>query len=251
MDSYEYKVVDNISLNDLSIFLNSIFKTEKFSKYYLNKIYFKVNRVIGYNVFFKKKIIAHYCVVTRDYNFEKKSIKVGWSVNTAVHVNHRGKGFFIDLAKKSYDLAKKNGIKAIVGVANNNSTRLFIEKLKFKDLGNIKWNFDFFSIYKKRKTFPTNFDHARSKILFIFKNRYLLKFPLLKLYSENKISIFSLYLTNRKTVFRIGFNLPNSWFKSNWKVIALNLIESNKTEYKSINKFIENFNIDILESDTF
>ncbi len=199
----------------------------------------------------KKKIIAHYCVVTKNYNFEKKLIRVGWSINTAVHVDHRGRGFFFDLAMKSYDLAKKNGIKAIVGVANNNSTRLFIEKLKFKDLGNIKWNFDLFSIYKKRKTFPSNFDHVRSKTLFFLKNRYLLKFPLLKLYSENKISIFSLYLTNRIIKYRIGFNLPNSLFKSNWKVIALNLFESNEKEFKFINKFIENFNIDILESDTF
>ncbi len=55
MDSYEYTEVDKISLNDLAKFLNSVFKTDKFSEYYLNKIYFKVNRVIGYNVYFKKK----------------------------------------------------------------------------------------------------------------------------------------------------------------------------------------------------
>ena len=251
MDSYIYKEVDKISLNDLSKFLNSVFKTNKFSESYLNNIYFEVNRVIGYNVYFKKKIIAHYCVVTRNYNFEKKSIKIGWSVNTAVHLDHRGRGFFFDLASRSYNLAKKNGVDAIVGVANKNSTRLFIEKLKFKDLGNIKWNFDIISVYKKRKIFPSDFNHVRSKLFYFFNNIYLLKFPLFKLYSENNVSLFSIYLTNRKIKFRLGFTLPNSLFKSNWKVIAFNLFDSDELKFNFINRFIDNFNIDILESDTF
>ena len=242
---YKEIVIDDINL--ISNFLNKTFVSKKFTYDYLYNIYFKNDSVVGLNIFHNNEIIAHYCVVKRTYSFNTSTINVGWSINTAVAKDYRGIGFFEDLATKTYKLSKKKGIQVILGVANRKSTRLFIKKLGFSDKGNIRWNLDFLSKYKKRRVFPNSFNHNFTKIIKIFGNRYLLKLPFIKVYSNNEYSVLSLYLSNRQSKFRLGFQLPQTWFKSNWQVIVLNLFDNDKI----INNFINNFSIDILESDTF
>ena len=242
---YKEIVVDDIHL--ISNFLNETFESKKFTHDYLDNIYFKDDSVVGYNTFHNNIIIAHYCVVKRAYSFNSSTIIVGWSINTAVAKAYRGSGFFEDLATKTYKLSKKKGIQVIVGVANRKSTRLFIKKLGFVDKGNICWNLDFLNKYKKRTVFPIDINHNFNKIIKLFGNRYLLKIPFVKVYSDNEYSIFSLYLTSRQSKFRLGIQLPQNLFKSNWQVIALNLLDNDKI----IDNFINNFSIDILESDTF
>lgn len=210
-----YKEIVPEDTTIMSIFLNKSFQSKKFTNDYLHSIYFKNESVIGYNIFYNNIIIAHYCVVKRIYSFNSSNICVGWSINTAVAKEYRGYGFFEDLAIKTYKMSKKKGVQVVVGVANRKSTRLFIEKLGFVDKGNISWNLDFLNIYKKRRVFPMNINHNFTKILKIFGNRYLFKFPFVKVYSDNKCSVLTLYLTSRKSEFRIGFSFPQNWFKSN------------------------------------
>jgi hypothetical protein len=242
-----YKEIVLEDINLISNFLNKSFESKKFTHDYLHNIYFKNDSVVGFNIFHDNIIIAHYCVVKRAYSYDSSTICVGWSINTAVAKEFRGSGFFEDLATKTYKLSKTKGIQVIVGVANRKSTRLFIKKLGFVDKGNIRWNLDCLNIYKKRTVFPNDFNHNFTKIIKIFGNRYLIKLPCIKVYSNNKYSILSLYLTSRQSKFRLGLQLPQNWFKSNWQVIALNLFDNDKI----INNFINNFSIDILESDTF
>jgi RimJ/RimL family protein N-acetyltransferase len=242
---YKEIVVEDILA--ISNFLNGTFKTTKFKVDYLQNLYFKYDSAIGYNVFKENRIIAHYCVVRRIYNHEGREYEIGWSLNTAVDKEFRGRGFFLDLATRSYRLALKKGIVAIVGVANRNSTRLFLEKLGFEDRGTIKWNVDLLVTYRERKVFPNSFSHIRTKNFGLRGNLYLLLYPIIKIYSSRKFSFFSLYLTNRQQHFRLGFSLPQDWFKSNWQVITLNLHPKDS----SVSQFLQDFTIDIAESDTF
>lgn len=53
------------------------------------------------------------------------------SLNTATHPKHQGKGLFTKLANATYDYAKENGYKFVIGVANANSTHGFLKKLRF------------------------------------------------------------------------------------------------------------------------
>ena len=242
-----YKEIVAEDIIEISNFLNKIFKTKKFQVDYLNNLYFKYNSVIGFNVFKRDKIVAHYCVVRRIYNHEGREYEIGWSVNTAVDKEFRGRGFFLDLATRSYQLALKKGIVAIVGVANRNSTRLFLEKLGFEDRGMVKWNIDLIVKYKKRKAIPLSFSHLNTNIFCVRGNLYLLLYPIIKIYSSSKLSFMSVYLTNRKKVFGLGFSLPQDWFKSNWQVITLNL----QPEDSEVSYFLSEFSIDIAESDSF
>jgi GNAT superfamily N-acetyltransferase len=246
-DNLVYKEIVFEDINLISNFLNKSFESKKFTYDYLYDIYFKNDSVLGFNIFHDNIIIAHYCVVKRTYSFDSSTICIGWSINTAVAKEYRGSGFFEDLATKTYKLAKKNGVKAIVGVANRKSTRLFIKKLGFIDKGNVRMNLDLLNIYKKRTVFPTDFNHNFTKTIKIFGNRYLFKNPFIKVYSDNQYSILCLYLTSRKSKFCLGITLPQNWFKSNWQVIILNLSNDDKI----LNDFINDFSIDILESDTF
>ena len=242
-----YKEVVAEDISEIANFLNRVFKTKKFQVEYLHNIYFKDNSAIGYNVFKQDRIIAHYCVVRRNYVHEGREFVVGWSLNTAVDKDFRGRGFFLDLAMRSYQLALNKGIVAIVGVANRNSTRLFLEKLGFEDRGTIKWNVDFLVKYRERKVLPQSLTHIKTNIFGSRGNLYLLFCPVIKIYSKSEFSFFSVYLTNRQKHFGIGFSLPQDWFKSNWQVITLNL----QPEDFGLNLFLKDFSIDIAESDTF
>jgi GNAT superfamily N-acetyltransferase len=53
------------------------------------------------------------------------------SGDTMTHHDHRGKGLFVDLAKRTYELAKNNGIKFIFGFPNQNSYPGFVKKLNW------------------------------------------------------------------------------------------------------------------------
>jgi hypothetical protein len=243
-----YKQINKEDIMDMSIFLNRIFGTTKFSKEYLDKMYFKNNNsAIGLNVFSGSKIIAHYCLVRRTYRYFGLHYEVGWSVNTAVDESFRGRGFFIDLATRSYELAKNLGLVAIVGVANRKSTRLFLDKLGFEDRGMVRWNCDFFAEYFPRRTWPLNFDHLRLKTFSINTSLYLLSYPFIKIFDASRFSFMSIYLTNRSKKRGLSVTLPQNWFRSNWQVITLNL----SPDDNGVQKFLDEFSIDIAESDTF
>ena len=64
-----------------------------------------------------------------DYFGEK--ILVAQSGDTMTHPDHRGKGLFIQLATKTYDLAKNSGVKFVFGFPNKNSYPGFVNKLNW------------------------------------------------------------------------------------------------------------------------
>lgn len=61
------------------------------------------------------------------------------SLNTFTHADYRGKGMFTILAKDCYQRAAKSGVKSIIGFPNPMSYGGFIKKLKFTDVGNVKY----------------------------------------------------------------------------------------------------------------
>jgi hypothetical protein len=61
-----------------------------------------------------------------------EDFKAALSVFTAIDKEHRGMYLFNELASRSYEIAKSEGIKYIIGVSNNLSTKLFIRYFKFK-----------------------------------------------------------------------------------------------------------------------
>ena len=92
-------------------------------------------RVIQTNLDHAVLRIGHYALVPQRWISKGADVKIALSLNTAISENHRLKGQFVDLAEKTFAAAKASGIEAIIGVANENSTNGFVNRLGFTLLG--------------------------------------------------------------------------------------------------------------------
>jgi GNAT superfamily N-acetyltransferase len=79
--------------------------------------------------------LGHYAVVPQRWVHDGKMNTWALSLNTAVSERARGQGLFTKLAEAAFDQAKNQGIPAIIGVANAQSTPGFTRRLGFDLLG--------------------------------------------------------------------------------------------------------------------
>lgn len=128
-------ITTNDNLANYSKFLSLVFSKElKFTTEFLKWQYCEnpFGTAIGYDAYFKDKLIAHYVTIPVQYYISGVLTKGLLSLNTAVHPSHQGKGLFTKLANKTYEEAIKQGYDFVIGVANQNSTPGFINKLGFQ-----------------------------------------------------------------------------------------------------------------------
>jgi hypothetical protein len=125
--------ISEASFEELALFLNNTFKTQIYSQSYLDWLYIRnpEGRVIGFNEYYSGKIVGHYALVPWSLEISGQKINAALSLNTAVGKIHQGHGLFTNMAENTYKLAYENGIDIIYGVANQNSTHGFINKLNF------------------------------------------------------------------------------------------------------------------------
>jgi hypothetical protein len=90
--------------------------------------------------FDKDMIVGQYIVIPMKYRLSGSVINGSLSLNTLTHPNYQGKGLFIKMAKKTYDLCKDKNVLFTVGFPNPLSFGGFVKKLDFENLGycNIK-----------------------------------------------------------------------------------------------------------------
>lgn len=253
-------------LKSLSIFLSKIFKKNlnfqlknKFSAKFLNWLYNENpnGKAIVNNVYEDEKIIAHFALIPVSVLYKGKIYKSALSVFTAVDENNRGLYFFHKLASKSFELAKSNGIRFIIGVSNQISSELFVKCFKFKlisplevKIGLSKFNekndsSHIFEIFKDKKTLHWRLNNPRFKYQIykqkkltkniIFNNHYRLfkihmgSIPTKNLDFQNEIYLKTSYNLNPFNMW-IGLNnnLENKLMAFNFPQIfkpsALNLV---------------------------
>jgi len=118
-----------------SKFLSMVFSNNtKFSPDFIRWLYADnpSGEVIGYDAWLGDELVAHYATIPVEYLINNQRHKGLLSLNTATHKDHQGKGLFVKLAKKTYELGRMKGFDFVIGVANNNSTHGFINNLEFK-----------------------------------------------------------------------------------------------------------------------
>jgi len=93
--------------------------------------------VIGMDAFAGDTLAATYVCLPAAIRLEGKPVKAMLSLNTATHPDHRGKGLFTKLANLTYDQAATAGVKAVFGVANQNSFPGFVTRLGFQNVGGL------------------------------------------------------------------------------------------------------------------
>ncbi|MGG2424737.1 GNAT family N-acetyltransferase [Ralstonia pseudosolanacearum] len=114
--------------------LNLVFPESAFSYEYLEWLYHSGpdGHHIPSDYSETEELLGHYTVVPQTWRDGQTARQLALSLNTAVHEKARGKGLFTKLAEESYAEAAEQGIQAIIGVANANSTPGFLRRLGFK-----------------------------------------------------------------------------------------------------------------------
>ena len=135
MDQYSLVRLNDENFEDLLVIYKSAFGIDP-SIDDLRKTFNTSNFVdknVGYIAYFnEKEPAAFYGVFPCFMNINGKKTLVCQSWDTMTHANHRRKGLFIKLAKKTYDLCENLGIKLVFGFPNENSYPGFVKKLNWK-----------------------------------------------------------------------------------------------------------------------
>jgi len=79
-----------------------------------------------------KVAAAYYGVFPMRMLIDGQEVLAAQSGDTMTHPDHRGKGLFIALARKTYTLAADEGIKFVFGFPNGNSYPGFVKKLAWQ-----------------------------------------------------------------------------------------------------------------------
>ena len=94
--------------------------------------------VIQTNMDYGNERIGHYAIVPQRWMHNGDELSVALSLNTAILKQYRMRGQFTKLAEETFSIAVEKGVDAIVGVANENSTWAFVNRLGFRNLGAIE-----------------------------------------------------------------------------------------------------------------
>ncbi len=118
---------------------------------------------------------AFYGVYSYPVSLNNQKIMAVQSGDTMTHKNHTGKGLFIELAKRTYKLAREMGAEFVFGFPNENSYPGFVKKLNWKHDGNLQqFQFNVFTIpllkaAKKFSFFKPVYNAWLSFILLFYK----------------------------------------------------------------------------------
>lgn len=111
------------------------FTAEGFNFWYINN---PEGKVISFNAFYGNIIAAHYALIPYSMKIDGNVEKGLLSMATVTHPEHRGKKLFKTLAQLTYDYAREQGYKFVIGVANANSYPGFVKYFNFTDVGRLE-----------------------------------------------------------------------------------------------------------------
>jgi hypothetical protein len=140
MSEYRFERLSDANLKDLLFLYKHAFNENEsldFLKKKYNTSFFGLKNLgfIAYSS--SNEPAAYYGAFPVKAQFDGKEILLAQSGDTMTHLDHRGKGLFITLAKMTYDLAKQSGVEFIFGFPNDNSYPGFVKKLDWVHKANI------------------------------------------------------------------------------------------------------------------
>lgn len=137
---YQFIRISEENLGDFRALAKNVFGVE-FSPEDSRKLFDTAawgKQFIGYLAYDRKgETAAFYGVFPVFAEYEERKILIAQSGATMTHTNHRKKGLFYELGRKTYELARNEGIAFVYGFPNANSHRGLI-KLGWTHDGNIK-----------------------------------------------------------------------------------------------------------------
>lgn len=126
--------VRTAELVQVALMLDKVFGGNRYTSEYINWQYQQSpeGREIAVNIHAGNEVTAHYALIPQTWTDGHSRYPLTLSLNTAVTEAARGKGVFTRLAEQTFQAARdQHGRKAVLGVANANSTPGFIDRLGF------------------------------------------------------------------------------------------------------------------------
>lgn len=164
MENYKivfYNEYSSSMLQELVALMNASFPDCPFGEEYYKWQYMDNpnGNVVSFNAFAEDETLAaHYAAIPIQMILNGKKEKGLLSLNTATHPNHQGHRLFTTLADKTYQYAKENGYKYVIGVANANSTHGFLKYLGFYLVAPLKFKIGMGDIFKSE--IPSELNHV-------------------------------------------------------------------------------------------
>ena len=161
-EEYEFERLNGNNMSDLVLLYKNTFNTSASAEFFKKK--FNTSHIgishIGFLAYAKDKTpAAFYGVFPCWIEYKGNTILAAQSGDTMTDPKHQGKGLFTRLAKMTYELAEKEGIKLVFGFPNKNSYPGFTKKLNWIHRHNIRtYNFKIntLPLIKAAKKFNTS-----------------------------------------------------------------------------------------------
>lgn len=120
------------NLGDLATLYNAVYGKQRDVGYFEKKYDTHYTGVVytGFIAYNKKGLpVSYYGVIPTKLTYKGQVILAAQSTDTMTHPAYRNKGLFTELAEKTFELCKTEGIKLVFGFPNQNSLPGFINKL--------------------------------------------------------------------------------------------------------------------------
>ena len=149
---FQMERISKERLKDLIPLYKNAFSKNVSLNYFQKKFDTKIfgAEYIGFIAYAKEQAAAYYGLFPCQVMYEGKILLSAVSGDTMTHTEHRGKGLFVELSKRTFLLAKESGVKFAYGFPNQNSLKGSIDS-GWKYLGDHLKNYTI-----KIKTIPVS-----------------------------------------------------------------------------------------------
>ncbi len=129
---------DNMTPQILELMATCFPRSDKFSPAYLHWLHSEnpEGTPVGYHLFDDQKLVGQLIGLPQRVILRNASARVILLTDVSIHPDQRGAGHFLDLTKRTCDMAASRGFAAVTGVANNSTYRGY-PKIGFQDVGGL------------------------------------------------------------------------------------------------------------------
>ncbi|RZT42278.1 GNAT family N-acetyltransferase [Cupriavidus agavae] len=148
MSEFQFRIPEECDIEPILGLMAAAFPgATLYSRDYLNWLYWKnpVGAAVGFNAWDTEGLTGHVVAIPQQIVLHGKPETAILLLNVATAPRARGKGLFIELVRRTIELAAERGHAAVLGVANAQTYRAYEQKLGFQNVAGLDAHVEFIS----------------------------------------------------------------------------------------------------------